>query len=53
LTTSNGRYLGTINRYWRIEQRDYTAIVLVNPPANSGPLQLTAKVAPDRRARIP
>ena len=53
LTTSNGRYLGTINRYWQIDQRDYTAIVLVNPAANSRPLELSATVARDRPWRAP
>jgi beta-lactamase regulating signal transducer with metallopeptidase domain len=47
LTTSNGRYIGTIYRGWTITQRDYTAIVLVNPPPNSGPLQLSATLVRD------
>jgi hypothetical protein len=44
LTTSQGRYIGTTYRGSRIHQRDYAAIVLVNPPPSSGPLQLSATV---------
>jgi hypothetical protein len=52
LTTSQGRYIGTIYRGSTIDQRDYTAIVLVNPPSNSGPLQLSATVERHRPRRV-
>jgi hypothetical protein len=52
LTTSWGRYLQTTYRGPTLNQRDYTAIVLVNPPANSGPLQLSATVVRDRPRRV-
>jgi beta-lactamase regulating signal transducer with metallopeptidase domain len=52
LTTANGRYHGTIYRGPTVDQRDYTAIVFVNPPANSGPLQLSATVVRDRPRRV-
>jgi beta-lactamase regulating signal transducer with metallopeptidase domain len=52
LTTSWGRYLQTTYRGPAVSQRDYTAIVLVNPPPNSGPLQLSATVVRDRPRRV-
>lgn len=36
----------------RVDQNDYAAIVLVNPPAGSGPLELTATVVRDRPRRV-
>lgn len=33
-------------------QRDFSAIVLVNPPADSGPLELSATVVTDRPRRV-
>ena len=47
LTTCQGRYRGTIYRGSSIDQHAYAAIVLVNPPANSGSLELSATVVPD------
>jgi RNA polymerase sigma factor (sigma-70 family) len=52
LTTSQGRYLDTIYRGGTIDQTGYAAIVLVNPPEGSGPLQLTATVVRDRPRRV-
>jgi RNA polymerase sigma factor (sigma-70 family) len=52
LTTSNGRYIGTIYRGSTLDQRDYAAIVLVNPPPDSGPLRLSATVVRDRPRRV-
>src|SRR5439155_4801130 len=52
LTTSQGRYIGTIYRGGRIDQSDYAAVVLVNPPAGSGPLRLSATVGRDRPRRV-
>jgi beta-lactamase regulating signal transducer with metallopeptidase domain len=52
LTTCQGRYIGTIYRGPTVDQRDYTAIVLVNPPPNAGPLQLSATVVRDRPRRV-
>jgi beta-lactamase regulating signal transducer with metallopeptidase domain len=52
LTTCQGRYIGTTYRGSTIDQRDYTAIVLVNPPPDSGPLQLSATVVRDRPRRV-
>jgi protocatechuate 3,4-dioxygenase beta subunit len=48
LTTSGGRYLDTFWRGWTIDQRDYAAIVLVNPSPASGPLKLSATVVRER-----
>src|SRR5262249_26348887 len=52
LTTCQGRSLGTTYRGATIDQRDYTGIVLVNPPPDSGPLQLSATVVRDRPRRV-
>ena len=52
LTTCQGRSFGTTYRGATIDQRDYTAIVLVNPPPDSGPLQLSATVVRDRPRRV-
>jgi hypothetical protein len=52
LTTCQGRYIDTIYRGSTLDQRDYTAIVLVNPPPKSGPLQLAATVVRDRPRRV-
>jgi hypothetical protein len=52
LTTSQGRYIGTTYRGGTIDQRGYAAIVLVNPPADSGPLQLSATVVRDRPRQV-
>jgi beta-lactamase regulating signal transducer with metallopeptidase domain len=52
LTTSWGRSLQTTYRGPAVSQRDYTAIVLVNPPPNSGPLRLSATVVRDRPRRV-
>jgi hypothetical protein len=52
LITSHGRYIGTTYRGPTIDQRDYTAIVLVNPAPNAKPLQLTATVVRDRPRRV-
>jgi len=35
-----------------LDLHDYAAIVLVNPPVNSGPLELTASVARDKPRRV-
>jgi hypothetical protein len=50
LTTPNGRNLGSLYRGWKIDQRDYTAIVLVNPPLNSAPLQLSPGIDQSQNA---
>ena len=42
LLTHQGRYLGTLWRTNIIPQRDYSAIILVNPTAGSEPLELSA-----------
>jgi hypothetical protein len=52
LTTCHGRYIGTTYRGPTVDQRDYSAIVLVNPPPNSGPLELSATVVRDRPRRV-
>jgi RNA polymerase sigma factor (sigma-70 family) len=52
LTTSNGRYRGTTYRGSLLYQDDYEAIVLVNPPANSGPLDLAATVLRDKPRQV-
>jgi beta-lactamase regulating signal transducer with metallopeptidase domain len=52
LTTCQGRYIGTTYRGATVDQRDYSAIVLVNPPPDSGPLQLSATVVRDRPRRV-
>jgi hypothetical protein len=52
LTISQGRYIGTTYRGGQIDQRDYAAIVLVNPPEGSAPLQLAATVVRDRPQRV-
>jgi beta-lactamase regulating signal transducer with metallopeptidase domain len=52
LTTCWGRYLQTTYRGPTVSQRDYTAIVLVNPPPKSGPLKLSATVVRDRPRRV-
>jgi hypothetical protein len=52
LETSTGRYRDTLYRGPMIDQRNYSAIVLVNPPAatrpDSKPLELTATLVRDR-----
>jgi beta-lactamase regulating signal transducer with metallopeptidase domain len=52
LTTCSGRYIGTTYRGSTIDQRAYTAIVLVNAPPNSGALELSATVVRDRPRRV-
>jgi RNA polymerase sigma factor (sigma-70 family) len=47
LTTSSGYSRGSL-----LYQDDYEAIVLVNPPANSGPLELTATVLRDKPRQV-
>ena len=37
---------------WWLDQHEYAAIVLVNPPENSGPLELTATVSRDKPRQI-
>ncbi|MBS0261064.1 MAG: carboxypeptidase regulatory-like domain-containing protein [Planctomycetes bacterium] len=44
LVVSEGIYRDTYYRGDRIAQKDYAAIVLVNPPQDSGPLDLSANV---------
>lgn len=39
------------DRGWE-DQRDYAAIVLINPSPDSGPLELTATVVPDRPRQV-
>ena len=41
----------SISGVW-IDQHDYAAIVLVNPPEGSGPLELSATVVPDRPRQV-
>jgi hypothetical protein len=52
LTTCNGRYVNTVYRGPTLDQRDYTAIVLVNPAPDSPPLELAATVVRDRPRRV-
>src|SRR5262249_23919768 len=52
LVSSQGLYFGTIYRGGTLNQEDYTAIVLVNPPAGSGPLELSATVVRDRPRQV-
>lgn len=52
LTTSNGRYLDTLWRSSTAKQNDYEAIVLVNPPPDSGPLELSATVVRDTPRQV-
>jgi hypothetical protein len=42
----------SIHPGWWLDQHDYAAIVLVNPPENSGPLELTATVSRDKPRQI-
>ena len=37
---------------WWLDQHEYAAIVLVNPPENSGPLELTATVSRDKPRQV-
>ncbi len=42
----------SIHPGWWLDQHEYAAIVLVNPPENSGPLELTATVARDKPRQV-
>ena len=42
----------SIHPGWWLDQHEYAAIVLVNPPENSGPLELTATVSRDKPRQI-
>jgi hypothetical protein len=42
----------SIHPGWWLDQHEYAAIVLVNPPEDSGPLELTATVSRDRPRQV-
>jgi RNA polymerase sigma factor (sigma-70 family) len=48
LTISQGRYIGVTYRGGTLDQSEYEAIVLVNPPAGSDALELTATLVRDK-----
>jgi hypothetical protein len=48
ITTYGNHDTLSIHPGWWLDQHEYAAIVLVNPPENSGPLELTATVSRDK-----
>ena len=52
ITTYGNHDTLSIHPGWWLDQHEYAAIVLVNPPENSGPLELTATVSRDKPRQI-
>ena len=52
ITTYGNHDTLSIHPGWWLDQHEYAAIVLVNPPENSGPLELTATVSRDKPRQV-
>ncbi len=52
LISAYGTHETLANPYGQVDQHDYAAIALVNPPASSRPLELTATLVRDRPRQV-